>query len=193
MCSGDRWEDLTSLWKKRSWTHEAALCESLNSKRVEIFSLVVTCFPSHHRFFSLLALASFFPSFPLSFLSPALRSGLRGDRNVWLCSCCVFCCTLSAVQLYVCKYRYMFVCNHSEVDSPLRWYIFALSPRLVWTQQSRFQLMCLYVCVCFAGMWEASSKPTLISHKNHSHKTGTDGERWERREREERNTSEEAG
>lgn len=89
MCLGDRWEDLTSLEKQWGWTHEAALFESHYSKRAEILSLVVTCFPSRHLFFSLLPLTPFFPSFPLWFLSPALRLGLCGDGNVWWCSCCV--------------------------------------------------------------------------------------------------------
>lgn len=37
-----------------------------------------------------LPLTPFSRSFPLSFLSPALCSGLRGDGEVWLCSCCLF-------------------------------------------------------------------------------------------------------
>lgn len=50
-------------------------------------------------------------------------------------------CASLCVQILVC------VCVVRELDSPLRWYISALSLWLVWVQQSRFHFVCVCMCV----------------------------------------------
>lgn len=142
--------------KLKSWS--SSVLKALQ-KESSSFSLVITCFHSHifcsHFWFSL------FPSFPLSFLSPAGCSGLQCVIVFML----YFCCTLSDVQMpSVCV----------TMEKRILLCASFLSLWLVWVQQSRFLLMC--ECV-FAGMWDMRSELISIFYTKPFHKVEKKGVR----------------
>lgn len=164
MCLGDRWEDLTSLQKKWSQTHEAApfwkpLLQESQSSHASLHTI------SSHFCLSL----SVFLSFPPWVLSPALCSGLCGDV---MCDCVhVLCCTVSVVHL--CVQILVCVCDHREVDSSLRWCItLSYCGSYGYSSHDFTVRECMYVCVfCrnVGGRFRASFHFLPQEKKKHSH------------------------